>query len=291
MLLGFVLLTSWVASAANAVTTVRVLSYNVYAKPDFTESRFTQDRMDALCDRLRTGPWDVVMLQEVWTKNHRTRLSRCGYPYVMNAGEGNLGSGLLILSKFPLTNQRRKVLVRPSGLKAMFKHGEGLVRKSVYLAEARLPDDRRIWLATTHLVANYCDTSNFTTCSSYQNVRRSQLKQASEFLLKTTKGQPLIFGGDFNFGPNPVSNDYSWREFGTRFPKFKQAPFDPAVSTSCSSNTFKDHNNGKIDHIYVSEHLTARDGALVFNDIVTTRQGHKTHLSDHYGWETTVDFP
>lgn len=298
MLFGFLLMTSLVASAANAVTTVRVLTYNVYAKPDFSEGRFTQERMDVLCDRLKAGPWDIVLLQELWTKNHRTRLSRCGYPYIMNLRatgskdrEGNLGSGLMILSKFPLENQQRKVLVRPSGLKAIFKHGEGLVRKSVYLAKARLPDGRGLWVANTHLVANYCSTSDFSDCASYQNVRLSQLKQASKFLLEKTKGEPLVFGGDFNFGPNPVSDDLSWREFATRFPDFKQAPFDPAVNTSCASNTFKDHSNGKIDHIYVSKQLTARDGALTLHDTITTRGGEQTHLSDHYGWETTIDFP
>lgn len=298
MLFGFLLMTSLLATAANAVTTVRVLTYNVYAKPDFSESRRTQERMDVLCDRLKSGTWDIVLLQEVWTKNHRARLSRCGYSYVMNLRstgstdrEGNLGSGLLILSKFPLEKQQRKVLVRPSGFKAIFKHGEGIVRKSVYLARARLPDGRFLWVANTHFVANYCKTSKFDDCASYQNIRLSQLTQASKFLLEKTAGEPLVFGGDFNFGPHPVSDDKAWREFGTRFPNFTQAPFDPAVNTSCASNTFKDHSNGKIDHLFVSKHLTPRDGALALNDIITTRHGHRTHISDHYGWETTVDYP
>ena len=296
---GLLLLGILMASTVSAVTSVRVLTYNVYAKPDFTESRFTQERMNELCTRLRAGPWDIVMLQEAWTTNHRTRLSRCGFPHVMNLRatgsskrEKNLGSGLLILSKFPLEKQQRKMIVRPSGLQAMFKHGEGLVRKSVYLARARLPDGHPLWIATTHLVANYCDDADFDRCASYQNVRYSQTTQAAKFLFEQTHGESLIFGGDFNFGPNPVSNDRSWKDFAQFFPRFVQAPYDPAgSSTSCISNSFKDHDNGKIDHIFVSPDLTARDGALVFTDMMTTRKGVKTHISDHYGWETTVDIP
>jgi endonuclease/exonuclease/phosphatase family metal-dependent hydrolase len=288
----------FIAAQAQATTSVRVLTYNVYAKPDPLESLFTEERMNKLCERLREGPWDIVMLQEVWTKNHRQRLSRCGYPHVMDLRatgsakrERNLGSGLLILSRLPLEEQQRKILVRPAGIKAIVLHGEGLARKSVYLAKARLADGRSFWVANTHLVANYCITSDFSVCTSYQNVRLSQVKQAREFLWQKTAGETLIFGGDLNFGAHPTSHDRSWDEFATLFPGFQQAPHGPEISTSSETNSFKDDEGGKIDHIYVSPDLQARDGALVFTDMMTTRKGVQTHISDHYGWESTIDLP
>jgi endonuclease/exonuclease/phosphatase family metal-dependent hydrolase len=193
-----------------------------------------------------------------------------------------------------LEDQERKILVRPRGLKAIFAHGERIVSKSVYVVRARMPNGRSFWVANTHFVSNYCETSNFESCSSYQNVRYSQLTQASIFLRERTGDEAVIFGGDLNFGPHPTSNDRSWKEFEKFFPGFLQATYhDNPSCTSCSSNSFKANHTdgGKIDHIYVSPNLTARDGALVFTDMMTTRQGLETHISDHYGWETTVDIP
>ena len=286
-----------VGSQAWASETVKVLTYNVYAKPDLTNTRMTHERMELICQRLKEASWDIVLLQEVWTKGYRGQFKDCGYPHVMDLKktgktkrEGHLGSGLMILSKFPLEEQQRKVLVRPTGFKAIFKHGEGIVWKSLYLARARLPSGRTLWVGATHLVANYCDTGDFAACSSYQDTRYKQLNQISEHIAKTTHGEPLVIGGDFNFGPHQVSNDRSWQEFASIFPGYTQAPYTEEDCTSCSSNTFKDNDNGKIDHIYVSPGLKASAGARVFTETVTTKQGKITHLSDHYGWESLVEF-
>ena len=286
------------STGAYAAVELRVLTYNVYAKPDLTETRHTFERLDLICDQLKAGSWDIVLLQEAWTKGGRQVLSNCGYPHVMDLSqtgsrdkEGHLGSGLLILSRWPLGQQKRFVLTRPVGFKATFKHGEALVRKSLYLAQVQLPEGKRVWVGNTHLVANYCSKADFSKCSSYQKTRARQLEQLAHKIFDTVKNDPVILGGDFNMGEHPVSRDIGWQQFPSRFVGFHQAPHGAEVQTSCASNSFKDKDNGKIDHIFASSQLGIDHGALAFEQAVKLRHGGTSHLSDHYGWQSTVTVP
>jgi endonuclease/exonuclease/phosphatase family metal-dependent hydrolase len=196
----------------------------------------------------------------------------------------------MILSRYPLLNQQRKILVRPKGLRAKIFHGEGLVRKSVYVAQIETPSGRLVSVANTHLVANYCSETRPTDCVRYDRVRESQFRQASEFLLQWSKGTPMVFGGDFNFGPHVISADPSWNQLDEILPGFRQADFDPtADQTSSSSNSFNESSMGKIDHLFVSPELSLVHGAVVFaQKVISRHNGKEMNLSDHYGWETTV---
>ncbi len=294
----FVLLTL-LSGSVMAQESLRVLTYNVYAKPDIFQVRKTTERMELVCERLKSGNWDVVFIQEVWTQKYRRMLSDCGFDYVMDLRktgstkkEKSLGSGLMILSKYPLEDQKRFLLTRPAGIAARIFHGEGFVRKSAYLANLVLPSGKKISLVNTHLVANYCTTGDWSNCQSYQNVRATQLAQVSDVVLNETQSGSVIFGGDLNMGPLPASRDVAWTEFDMYFPGYVQAPYTDADCTSCSDNRFKDHDNGKIDHLFVSPDLRATSGAVVLKELSVSRaDGREMNLSDHYGWETVVEIP
>jgi hypothetical protein len=76
------------------------------------------------------------------------------------------------------------------------------------------------------------------------------------------------------------------------FPGYVQAHYTDADCTSCSSNSFKDHDNGKIDHLFVSPDLRATSGGVVLKELSLSRaDGREMNLSDHYGWETVVEIP
>lgn len=281
---------------AHAATTLKVLTFNVYAKPDPFNSSYTRERMHTLCERLKTREWDVVMLQEVWTRGNRQRLASCGYPYVMDLRrtgsskrERSLGSGLLILSKYPLAKKERLVLPRPWGRLADILHGEAIAWKSLYLAQAILPSGERVWLATTHLVANYCKSADFRGCDSYQVVRYNQLQRALDHLARRTGGARVIFGGDFNSGPHPARDDLSWKHLTSKFLGLRQAAYDPArTCTSCSTNSFKGRDSGKIDHIFVSGDLEPHSGRVLLNERFKSKKQRWINVSDHYAWETSV---
>lgn len=293
------LLITLLSGSVMAQESLRVLTYNVYAKPDVFQKRKTVERMELVCERFKSGNWDVVFIQEAWTKKYRRMLSQCGFDYVMDLRktgsdktEKNLGSGLMILSKYPLADHQRFLLTRPAGIAARIFHGEGFVRKSVYLASLMLPSGKKIWLVNTHLIANYCTTADWSNCQSYQNVRATQLAEVSDVVLNETQNGSVIFGGDLNMGPLPASRDVAWTEFDMYFPGFVQAPYTDADCTSCSDNRFKDHDNGKIDHLFVSPDLRASAGAVVLKELTVSRaDGREMNLSDHYGWETVVEIP
>ena len=282
-----------------AHTSIDVLTFNVYAKPDPTNIRYTNERMEQICEVLKSGPWDVVMLQEVWTSGNRKRFRNCGYAHVMdlnrtgeNDTEGNLGSGLMILSRFPLQQSHRLILSRPSFNWASVTHGEILVGKSVYLTQAELPNGKNVWFANTHLVANYCKSVVYSDCDSYDVERLKQMTEAAQFVNSRTSGKSLVFAGDFNSGPHPFRNDSSWRNWEDLFPGLRQAPYDTAnTCTSCGSNFFKATDSGKIDHIFASSDLIPSNGKVVLDSVFTSRDdGEKLNLSDHYAWETRIDF-
>lgn len=296
-MLRFIILPFCLVSTVFAQVNLSVLTLNVYAKPDPIETRFTSERMERICETLRTGPWDIVMLQEVWTPGNRERFRSCGFPYVMDlqrtgaaAVEWHLGSGLMILSKFPLEKQERLVLSKPGLSWASLTHGETLVDKSVYLAQANLPRGEKVWLANTHLIANYCNAATLGDCDSYESLRFKQGSEAAAFVTARTGGRQVIFGGDFNSGPHPLRNDRMWKSWQLLFHGLRQASFDPKlVCTSCGSNFFKSADTGKIDHVFVSADLTPIEGRVVLDRPFRSRNGSASpHLSDHFGWETLV---
>ncbi|MBY0517879.1 MAG: endonuclease/exonuclease/phosphatase family protein [Bacteriovoracaceae bacterium] len=300
MLKLFILLLLSFSSLSFAQTRLKMLTYNVYAKPDFFNARLTEERMNNLCEKLKVSDWDVVFLQEVWTANHRERLSHCGFEYVMDLRktgsvkkEKNLGSGLLILSRYPLEQQRRFRMVKPSGFQAVFKHGEAIVRKSIYLAKLNLGNNKSVWLANTHLVANYCDTLIRVDCVTYENVRALQLAKLSDVVLNETENGDVIFGGDLNMGPNPVARDVAWDQWQSYFPGFAQASYDEnSTSTSSDRNSWNEYNVGKIDHLFVSYGLEAISGQVVLTEkFISEVSGLETNVSDHYGWEMVVEIP
>ena len=282
---------SWAQSALN------VLTFNVYAKPDPINSRYTNERMERICETFKRGNWDVVLLQEVWTKGYRQQFRQCGFPHVMDlnrtgelGAEGHLGSGLMILSKYPLSEQKRLILSKPSFNFTSVSHGESLVDKSVYLAQTVLPSGEKIWLANTHLTANYCSDSIFTDCDSYDLERYQQASEAARFVKSQVGENAIVFGGDFNSGPHPFRNDSLWKKWGELFPNLVQAQYDTqSICTSCGTNFFKSTESGKIDHLFASKNLFFESGKVVLGEkFKSPRSGLELNLSDHYGWESRV---
>lgn len=283
-----------------AQSELKVLTYNVYAKPDPTNARYTEERMEQICDQLKRGSWDIVYLQEVWTTHYRRSFRKCGFDHIMdidktgdNSPEGSLGSGLMILSKHPLKNMKRLVLSRPTFNWRAVTHGEVLVWKSVYLAQVDIKNENSLWVSNTHLTANYCETSDYSDCDSYESVRATQLREAATFIKDHTGFQEVVFGGDLNSGPRPPRADLGWMTLPETLTGFHQANYNPlSTCTSCGSNYFKKKDGGKLDHLFVSSNLLAADGRVVLDQKFATKNESKLiNFSDHYGWETTVKWP
>ena len=95
-------------------TTVKILNFNTWLLKGLAED--IDDRLAAIGEVLKTGDFDVVLLQEVWFEEHHANLSaslpyfttfeRLNGPDCRAAFFGQLAdkcSGLMILSRFPIS--------------------------------------------------------------------------------------------------------------------------------------------------------------------------------------------
>jgi endonuclease/exonuclease/phosphatase family metal-dependent hydrolase len=277
---------------------LKVLTYNVFALPDPFQAKSTYERMNKICSDLKASDYDVVFLQEVWMTGYRKIFKNCGFDFVLDRksqhhlkSEGSFGSGLLILSRYPFSDFKKYVLPKPKGIAAIFK-GEGIAKKSLYLAKI-VVSNKDIWLANTHLVANYCENDEWINCESYEGIRRSQFELISKIFAVELKGQNVIFGGDFNMGPQKIAHDKLWDELPNLLPGFEQVSLDQWQTTFSAQNLFnqKTPGLGKIDHLYGAGEVVAKKGKLAFTTTFIDRKNKPRQTSDHYGWETIFELP
>jgi endonuclease/exonuclease/phosphatase family metal-dependent hydrolase len=101
--------------------------------------------------------------------------------------------GNCLLSRFPMTSKHAMSLVRGP------HHAEdvdiwGRDNRVLVLAEARLPDSRKIWLAGTHL-----SSSGRGDQSIYESIRAAQAANMMEYInMLVSQDAPLLLGGDMN---------------------------------------------------------------------------------------------
>lgn len=301
---------------------LKVLTLNVYRKPEIGSDFFGTERMKRICDVLKNqqhphhNGWDIVLIQEAWTVGSRKALKNCGYAHVVDIGSGgwrirdrhrhrrggyrprpgrhgrelNIESGLLILSKRPILKSLRYEFKNEGRFFRIHRDGEHAAAKSIYLIKTKLKNNKIVWVANTHLVANYCETPDAPDCESYEEVRTAQMREMKNVFNVMVGNAPLIFGGDINAGEHVNAKDLSWEMLPQIFPGFKQAPHDEIlVQTSSPDNYFKQGHKpgGKLDHIFGSSHFEAIEGNLAFDQRITLKNGKNVNYSDHYGWETT----
>jgi len=311
-------------SFALSASEFKVVTLNVYRKPELG-GFYGSERMQKICEVLKdkdhphNGAWDIVLIQEAWTVGSRKALKNCGYSHIVDIGstrwnvgtgmrhrrggirprprpgrhgrELNFESGLLILSKFPIKKSLRYEFKNEGRLLRVFSDGESLAAKSVYLVHVDLPDGKKVWVANTHLVANYCDNSDDDDCESYEKVRLAQMIEMKKVFNEWVGDDPVIFGGDINAGEHPNAIDLSWVMLPNIFPGFRQAPHDELnVSTSSPLNFFKSGHKegGKLDHIFASPHFEITDGKLAFEETFESSDGKQINYSDHFGWESVL---
>jgi hypothetical protein len=285
-MLKFLLPILLLVSGALSASEFKVVTLNVYRKPEIGADFFGTERMNKICEVLKNeehpdnNGWDIVLIQEAWTVGSRKILKNCGYPHIVDIGIGrwragwgvrhrrggirprpgrhgrepNLESGLLILSKFPIKKSLRYKFKNEGQLSRVFRDGESAAAKSIDLAQVELSDLKKVF---DEWVGN----------------------------------EPLVFGGDLNAGEHPSAKDLSWVTLPKLFPGFEQAPHDEiAVSISSPSNYFKKGHKegGKLDHIFASPHFDIYHGKLAFEKTFISSKGEKLNYSDHYGWESTV---
>lgn len=292
-LLSLILGISFCAHASS----FKVLSLNVYGvpRPLFKNPKFNQ-RIDKLCEMLKddkhedNAGWDVILLQEVFSRKLRRKLSKCGYPYVVNINkrgrsEGFMQTGLMMLSKHKVLEQISVPYVERGDIDGFESLAERIVHRSLLLAKIQI-GEKQVWFGDTHLAPNFEEVGG----SSNAKARRAQMIETAQIMRSYAKGLPFVVGGDFNFGPVTPSYEPLWDEIPHFFPEVAQSLDDNTFTTYSSDNLLTTYpSDGKLDHLISSHALKAERGSLALDSKITV-DGMLMNYSDHYGWQREFSF-
>lgn len=177
------------------MTAVNVLAYNTHlfagTVVGLDPGTIYQDaaRLDGIAARLLGGSWDVVGLSEVWANASKRRLVDAlatAYPYSVWDGNSNpfeIGSGLLLLSRFPVTTSR---FVRYQDLAG----ADSFSQKGFIMATLDVGGAHPLSVALTHAQAG----------SSPADVRArdANLAQLAAAFASWAPGPPSLLLGDLN---------------------------------------------------------------------------------------------
>jgi endonuclease/exonuclease/phosphatase family metal-dependent hydrolase len=265
VLLGFIPLSeSWAAP-------LRILSYNVWGMPfPVRTSHKNLRKAPKIIPQLKA---DIIGMQEVFIKRARDLEKMPEYPYTVS-GDGPkgiklLGSGLVIASKYPLSDSATLTYKACSG-------SDCLARKGALYAKVTVPGYGEIDLINTHLNAG-----------KNRKTKEAQLNELLEFVSKKRSHRPMIIMGDFNLEPDSIF----YRSFSYFFEVDDSHRIHLANTPDVSKRVVDSYTyrlnfwplkiNQKLDYIWfapgTTQSIELRDYNVVFDDIFMPK------LSDHYG--------
>ncbi|EXJ95512.1 hypothetical protein A1O1_00634 [Capronia coronata CBS 617.96] len=184
----------------SAVSSIKVLTLNCWGLKYL--SKYRSERLAEIGHRLATysPELDIVGLQECWTFADYLAIrerTRSVLPYGKFYHSGIFGGGLVVLSRWPITDSsmyRYPLNGRPTA----FFRGDWFVGKGVACATISLPDGLRIEVFNTHLHAPYEKEPN----DSYICHRTAQAWEIAKLMRAASDRGSLVIGlGDFNMVP------------------------------------------------------------------------------------------
>ncbi|MFP6654425.1 MAG: endonuclease/exonuclease/phosphatase family protein [Myxococcota bacterium] len=250
-------------------------------------------------------PIDVVMIQEAWKDGARRDLLAHpgltqGFPHRVDAVDQPGGSGLVILSRFPIEATRFHRF-RAQGNCFKFWEGDCLSGKGVLAIRIRF-GERALWLGNTHLIACYAATNDATKDCDRRDpngdVRWSQIVEARTFMESLTEDEPALLAGDFNLARTsrhylgmtnsriPLDPETSRTESPHKGTRFKDSAFAPrGWFESGGKDPIHSFNKG-IDYIWTRAGSTDQWGRhgktkTIFSEPVELPSGEQIPLSDH----------
>ncbi|CAN0466915.1 unnamed protein product, partial [Ectocarpus sp. 8 AP-2014] len=191
---------------------LRVLTQNLWGIPVI--SRCLEARVHAFAKTLGVG-WDVIALQEVWHARERDALRRaalaaglrysrhfehgCGAPLL---GPGMGGTGLLILSRFPITESffRR---FSANGQPYQLQHSDYLGGKGLGLARLHTPAGA-VDLYVSHLHGDYSRAKGSKDPDRYKSHRVAQAFEVAHIIRLTSRSPLVLLLSDLNAGPGSM---------------------------------------------------------------------------------------
>lgn len=224
-------------------TQVKVATFNIAGMPSFIGVHNNCGEMDrarqkAIADLINGMDDDVVCLQEAFENfGPIAELVKEKFPHILYDVARNhhvrLGSGLVILSKYPIKTFQYQRHPCAGGL-------DDMARKGVLAATITLPGGRPFCIFNTHLNAGASPTKQIRDGSC--DYRMLQLEYMKKFIsqhvaneLRSATQKPVVIGaGDLNIGPteknkktgeNPTKLDLEWFDKDRRNPSGAPSAF------------------------------------------------------------------
>lgn len=284
---------------------LRVLSLNAWGLP--VAPRCTE-RAAEIASAISEG-YELVVLQEIWHIRERNLViskaqqsgfhyyhyfnSAVGFPFPM--GADSFGTGLLVLSKFPISSALYHSFSL-SGRPYALHESDFIANKGVGMLRVETPAGQ-IDVYVTHLLANYNTGGKPGPGDFYQWHRTGQSYELTRFILATNRNKLTIVCGDFNSSPDCLE---------LKVPKQLLCLRDTYTDTNDEDGlTFASPDNKyshgehpmRMDYIMYKidkQPKGASDWHLVqssiFKGFFTDSRGEKTPLSDHFGVQAEFIF-
>lgn len=263
-------------------------------------SQYTTERIHHIAETLASSTCDVVCLQEVWQQRHwnilKSRL-KAKLPYAKFYYSGMFGSGLAILSRYPIsqTDMRPYTL---NGRPQAFFRGDWYVGKGVASAIIDLPNGRQCQVFNTHMHAPYNEKVDTYLC--HRTAQAWELKKVIEASVKA--GYLTLATGDFNSTPGslvhrilttrlsdsfitlnpdlPLLADHSQSVMPQELIEVFGVTCDVSPINTWRATQAPSSKAKRLDYLLHNDDLIPEKLAVVFTDLVPSVQ---CSPSDHFG--------
>ncbi|KAK1940554.1 Sphingomyelin phosphodiesterase 2 [Phytophthora citrophthora] len=284
---------------------LRVLSLNAWGLP--VAPRCTE-RAAEIASAISEG-YELVVLQEIWHIRERNLViskaqqsgfhyyhyfnSAVGFPFPM--GADSFGTGLLVLSKFPISSALYHSFSL-SGRPYALHESDFIANKGVGLLRVETPAGQ-IDVYVTHLLANYNTGGKPGPGDFYQWHRTGQSYELTRFILATNRNKLTIVCGDFNSSPDCLELIVPKQLLCLRDTYTDTNDEDGLTFASPDNKYSHGEHPMRMDYVMYKvdkQPKGASDWQLVqssiFKGFFTDSRGEKTPLSDHFGVQAEFIF-
>ena len=193
---------------------MKVLTFNCWAinyVPFVTKDR--KQRVTAIAQYLaketdaetKDSIYDLVCLQELWTKADRNLIKEAckkSLPYSAEFHGGVVGSGTMILSKWPILETKFKKFSL-NGYMHEFWHGDAFAAKGIGMAKLMIGSPKNPFIVNAYVSHYHAEYSRVN--DAYATDRVVQALEAGDFIEMTSQNtDAILYCGDFNTEPGDL---------------------------------------------------------------------------------------
>jgi len=266
--------------------TLNVMSLNMWG---LAISKHKDERMTALGTFLETTDLDIVGLQEIWEADDAERLidrgKKGGLEFAHYYQHGIIGSGLLLLSRYPIIKldfRRFRISAAPESL----NKGEVFAAKGIGFARIATPNGN-VDVYNTHLVAQY----NPDDSDEQRVYRYIHAYEAAAQMNQLSTENPIIALGDFNMRPHHFTYKMMTALVGLTDTFAALHPDDTGYTFTATNPYTGSEPSQRLDYIFIRDGKTCGLKTTHAEITMLSRPERPTYpYSDHYGVRTTLEF-